>query len=136
MQMGAHRMRVTHSSPRTTMINGIHCLLYSTDAAASRAFFRDVLRLKHVDAGDGWLIFALPPAELGLHPAEDDEPAHLSFMCDDVERTVAELKTKGVEFTRPVEDHGYGLVTEMVVPGGIRVGLYEPRHPTALALGR
>jgi predicted enzyme related to lactoylglutathione lyase len=118
------------------MITGVHALMYSKDADATRAFFRDVLRLGSVDGGRGWLIFALPPAELGIHPADDDTGtrAELYLMCDDVERTVTELKVAGVETTRPIADQGWGLVTALRVPGGIEVGLYQPRHPTALHL--
>jgi predicted enzyme related to lactoylglutathione lyase len=118
------------------LINGVHALMYSKDADATRAFFRDVLKLGSVDGGRGWLIFALPPAELGIHPADDDTGtrAELYLMCDDVERTVAELKAAGVETTRPIADQGWGLVTALRVPGGIELGLYQPRHPTALHL--
>jgi predicted enzyme related to lactoylglutathione lyase len=118
------------------MINGVHALMYSKDAAATRAFFRDVLKLGSVDGGRGWLIFALPPAELGIHPADDDTGtrSELHLMCDDVERTVAELKAAGVETTRPIADQGWGLVTALRVPGGIELGIYQPRHPTALHL--
>jgi predicted enzyme related to lactoylglutathione lyase len=113
------------------MITAVHNLLYSTDPAATRAFFRDVLGFRSVDAGDGWLIFALPPGELGIHPTEEHEAPAIYLMCDDVERTVAELKAKGVKTVRPVSDQGWGLVTALEVPGGIELGLYQPRHPTA-----
>ncbi len=114
------------------MINGVHALIYAKDAAKARAFFRDVLGFPSVDAGHGWLIFALPPAEIAAHPAEDGEEHHeFYFMCDDVEKTVKELKTKGVEFTRPVADQGWGLVTAFKLPGGGEIGLYQPRHPVA-----
>jgi predicted enzyme related to lactoylglutathione lyase len=116
------------------MITGIHALLYSTDPDGTRSFFRDVLGLRSVDAGDGWLIFALPPAELGIHPAEDQQGPELYIMCDDVERTVADLRSKGVEITRPISDQGWGRLTAVGIPGGIEMGLYEPRHPTALGL--
>lgn len=116
------------------MITGVHALLYSHDADATRAFFRDVLELGSVDAGRGWLIFALPPAELGIHPANGETGPELYLMCDDVEKTVAEMRAAGVEPTRPIADQGWGRVTSLRVPGGIEVGLYEPRHPTALNL--
>lgn len=118
------------------MITGIHTLLYSKDADATRAFFRDTLGFSGVDAGHGWLIFALPPAELGIHPEEDDGEGHaeLYLMCDDVDATVAALREKGVETVRPVSDQGWGRVTSIRLPGGGELGLYEPRHPTALAL--
>lgn len=109
------------------MIRGMHGLFYSPQAEAARAFFRDKLQLPHVDAGDGWLIFAVPKAEFGIHPGET--PKHeLSFWCDDIEATVAELKQRGVEFKTPVTDQGYGLSTTFELPGGVPVQLYEPRH--------
>jgi predicted enzyme related to lactoylglutathione lyase len=120
------------------MITGTHALLYVGDAEATRTFFRDVLDLPNVDAGGGWLIFKLPPAELGIHPTGPDEHGggthRISLMCDDIEATVAELEAKGVQFTTPIEDQGYGLATVMAVPGGAELGLYEPRHPVAYDL--
>jgi predicted enzyme related to lactoylglutathione lyase len=119
-------------------INGTHALIYAKDAEAARAFFRDVLELPNVSAGEGWLIFRLPPAELGIHPVMPDERsgAHaLSLMCDDIKATMAELEQKGVQFTSPIQDQGYGLITTMVVPGGAELALYEPRHPIAYNLG-
>ena len=118
------------------MITGIHALLYSKDADAARAFFRDTLGFSAVDAGQGWLIFALPPAELGIHPEEEAGEGHteLYLMCDDVDATVAALREKGVETVRPVSDQGWGRVTSIGLPGGGELGLYEPRHPTALAI--
>ncbi len=117
------------------MITAVHLLIYSTDAAADRAFFRDVLGWPSVDdAGSepGWLIFKLPPAELGVHPVMGGDPAHeLSLMCDDLEATMAELRGKGVEFTAPVSDRGFGLVTSLRLPGGGQLTLYQPRHRTA-----
>ena len=110
-------------------VNAVHAIVYSRDAEATRAFFRDVLELGSVDAGGGWLIFALPPAELGVHPT-DGEPRHeLFLMCDDVDATVAELRSKGVELARPVTDEGFGRVGYLDVPGIGALGLYEPRHP-------
>lgn len=110
------------------MISGVHVTLFATDVEAARAFMRGVLGLASVDAGEGWLIFALPPAELAFHPAEGN--AHeLYLMCDDIEATVAELQGKGVEFTTPVSDEGWGLLTRLRVPGAGELGLYEPRHP-------
>jgi catechol 2,3-dioxygenase-like lactoylglutathione lyase family enzyme len=115
------------------MITGVHALIFTADAEADRAFFRDVLELRSVDAGGGWLIFALPPAELAAHPADEDTHHELYLMCDDVHATVEELKTKGVEFTRLVSDEGFGLMTAIRLPGGGELGLYEPRHPTPLS---
>lgn len=117
------------------MITGTHVILYADDAEAARLFLRDVLGFAHIDAGDGWLIFALPPAELGVHPAGEPGPPtgrhELFLLCDDIESTMAELRTKGAEFTAPVSDEGWGLLTLMRIPGGASVGLYEPRHPIA-----
>ena len=111
------------------MITGAHAIVYSLDADADRAFFRDVLGFPSVDAGGGWLIFALPPAELAAHPAEAGGRHELYLMCDEIESTVAELQAKGVEFTAPVSDQGFGLLTSLKLPGGGELGLYEPRHP-------
>jgi catechol 2,3-dioxygenase-like lactoylglutathione lyase family enzyme len=112
------------------MINGAHVILYSTDADADRAFFKDILGYPNVDAGDGWLIFKLPPAEIALHPAST--PAQEFYlMCDDVHATVAELSAKGVEFVAPVADRGWGLLTVVKLPSGGELGLYEPRHERA-----
>ena len=111
------------------MITGAHAIVYSRDADADRAFFRDVLGFPSVDAGGGWLIFALPPAELAAHPADAGGRHELYLMCDEIESTVAELKAKGVEFTAPVSDQGFGLLTSLKLPGGGELGLYEPRHP-------
>jgi catechol 2,3-dioxygenase-like lactoylglutathione lyase family enzyme len=111
------------------MMTGVHAIVYSEDAEAARAFFRDVLELDSVDAGGGWLIFALPPAELAAHPAAESGRHELYLMCDDVHATVADLEAKGVEFVRPVSDEGFGLLTALRIPGGGEVGLYEPRHP-------
>jgi len=115
------------------MITGAHAVMFSGDADALRAFLRDTLGLDHVDAGGGWLIFALPPAELAVHPADGDHRHELYLMCDDIEATVAELRAKGVEFTREIQDAGWGRITAMRVPGGGELALYEPRHPTARA---
>jgi catechol 2,3-dioxygenase-like lactoylglutathione lyase family enzyme len=110
------------------MVNGVHAIVFGQDAEAARAFFKDVLDLKGVDAGGGWLIFALPPAELAVHPG--DEVGHeLYLMCDDLEATMADLTAKGVEFVAPVTDAGWGLLTRLKVPGAGEMGLYEPRHP-------
>jgi catechol 2,3-dioxygenase-like lactoylglutathione lyase family enzyme len=111
------------------VITGAHAIVYSTDADADRAFFRDVLGFPSVDAGGGWLIFALPPAELAAHPADAGGRHELYLMCDEIEATVADLQAKGVEFTAPVSDEGFGLLTSLKLPGGGELGLYEPRHP-------
>jgi predicted enzyme related to lactoylglutathione lyase len=113
------------------MIIGAHSLIYAKDAEKARAFFRDVLEFPHVDAGEGWLIFALPPGEVGIHPGEQNGETELYLMCDDVEKTVKSLKAKGVVFTKPIEDQGYGIMTAFQIPGGPEMGLYQPRHPLA-----
>jgi catechol 2,3-dioxygenase-like lactoylglutathione lyase family enzyme len=115
-----------------TMISGAHVVVYSKDAEADRAFFRDLLGLKSVDAGHGWLIFALPPTEAAFHPSEND--AHeLYFMCDDLKAEMASLAKKGVKCSK-VDEARWGSITKMQLPGGGNVGLYQPKHPTALSL--
>jgi hypothetical protein len=111
------------------MITGVHGVIFTEDADGVRAFCRDVLEFSSVDAGDGWLIFALPPAELAAHPAGEDGHHELYLMCDDTHATVDELKRKGIEFSRPISDEGFGLMTAIKLPGGGELGLYEPRHP-------
>ena len=111
------------------MIHGVHALIYSKDAV--RAFFRDVPGFRTVDSGGGWLLFELPPAELGIHPAEVGSH-QLHLMCDNLQSTIAELERKGVKIARPVEDRGYGRVTAIALPDGTELGLYEPRHPLAV----
>ena len=113
------------------MITGVHALIYAQDAEKVRAFFRDVLNFPSVDAGHGWLIFALPPAELGIHPAENEAYHEFYLMCDDVAQTIKELQDKGVECA-PVQEAGFGLVTSITIPGGGKLGLYQPKHPTAI----
>ena len=114
------------------MIRGIHAMFYSSDADALRAFLRDKLDLSGTDVGCGWLIFDAPEADLGVHPTEDNHPpsgtSDISFYCDNIEETVAELKLRGVEFTQEIKDHGYGLVTHFMVPGAFKVQLYQPRY--------
>ncbi len=115
------------------MIKWVHAIIYSRDAEADRAFFRDVLGWPWADAGGNWLIFALPPAELAVHPTSDAEKHELYLMCEDLAATVAELRARGVETTRPVSEEDFGSVTAIRLPGGGEVGLYEPRHATPLA---
>jgi catechol 2,3-dioxygenase-like lactoylglutathione lyase family enzyme len=111
-------------------IIGTHLLLYTPEAEALRTTLSDVFGWAHVDAGHGWLIFALPPAEMGVHPA--DAPAHeISLMCDDLEATMAELAAKGIEFRGEPQQAGFGVTTHMVLPGGVEMMLYQPRHPLA-----
>jgi catechol 2,3-dioxygenase-like lactoylglutathione lyase family enzyme len=114
------------------VIHGIHALVYTKAADQARAFFRDTLGLSSVDAGLGWLIFALPPAELAVHPVDGEGHHELYLMCDDVHETVAQLKSKGVECSRPIQDRGWGLVTAILMPGGEELGLYQPKHPSPL----
>jgi predicted enzyme related to lactoylglutathione lyase len=118
-------------------ITGTHMLFYTTEPEKLRAMLRDVFGWKHVDAGDGWLIFALPPAELGVHPAEgptyDSGVRHqISLMCDDIRKTSAELKSKGVTVKGEPEDEGWGIRVTLALPGGCDVMLYEPRHKVAI----
>lgn len=112
-------------------IIGIHALIYSKQAESTRRFFRDVLGFHSVDAGSGWLIFAAPPAELAVHPAENALSHELYLMCDDIDKTVAELGSKGVR-TAPVREQPWGRVSEITLPSGEELGIYEPRHPTAI----
>jgi catechol 2,3-dioxygenase-like lactoylglutathione lyase family enzyme len=110
------------------VINGVHTIVFSADAERTRAFFRDTLRLDSVDAGGGWLIFALPPSELAVH-ATGDHPRHeLFLMCDDIHATVAELKAQGVEFTAEIAEERWGLATTFELPGAGPIGLYQPTH--------
>ena len=112
------------------MIFGAHVVVYSTDAAADRLFLQDVLGLTSVDAGRGWLIFALPPAEVAVHPAEENDRHELYFMCDDVKAEMSALEAKGVRCS-DVEEARWGSITKIGLPGGGVVGLYQPKHPTA-----
>ncbi len=117
------------------MIGGIHTILYSNDAEAVRTFFRDVLEFPGVDAGGGWLVFQAPPGEIGIHPADTHvHREELFLMCADVKAEVARLKTKGVEFTSPITEQQWGLVTQLKLPDGERLGLYQPTHPTAIRM--
>jgi catechol 2,3-dioxygenase-like lactoylglutathione lyase family enzyme len=113
------------------VINGSHVILFSTDPEADRAFFAGVLGQPHVDAGGGWLIFKIPPAELAVHPAEGPAGHELYFICDDLEATMSDLRAKGVEFAADVSEQRWGRVTRFGLPGGGEVGLYEPSHPLA-----
>lgn len=112
----------------TRLINGAHAIIGSTNPEADRAFFRDVLDLRSVDAGGGWLIFALPPAEVAVHPGKSGRH-HLYLMCDDLDRTLNELKKKGVKVRSRVYEERWGRLGTIVLPGGSTVGIYEPRHP-------
>ncbi len=113
-------------------VTGAHVLLYTSEPDALRATLRDVFGWRHVDAGDGWLIFALPPAELGVHPSDGTTHHELSLMCDDVEATKSELGAKGVAFVGELKDMGFGIGVTVRLPGGVEALLYEPKHPTAI----
>jgi catechol 2,3-dioxygenase-like lactoylglutathione lyase family enzyme len=128
-----------HSSVATRIrrvIEGAHTIIFAEDAERARAFLRDVLGFEAVDAGGGWLIFALPPGEVAVHPGSGwgRGPGHhaLFFMCRDLAETVRRLEAEGVEFVSPVADEGWGLITTFRIPGAGEIGLYEPRHPSPL----
>jgi hypothetical protein len=111
-------------------VTGVHALIYTPAADELRTLLTDAFGFSHVDAGEGWLIFALPPAELGVHPGS--EPRYeLSLMCDDMESTMTELRARGVEFDGAPEDRRWGAAVSMILPGGVELLLYQPRHPTA-----
>jgi predicted enzyme related to lactoylglutathione lyase len=112
------------------LITGAHAIIYSPDADAVRAFLDEVLGLSSVDAGHGWLIFALPPAEVAAHPTDGNGHHELYLMCDDIRATVAELTARGAEFSRPIAEERWGSVTAIALPGGGELGLYEPKHPS------
>jgi catechol 2,3-dioxygenase-like lactoylglutathione lyase family enzyme len=112
------------------MIDGVHIIVYSADAEADRAFFRDILGFPHVDAGDGWLIFALPPSEAAIHPGDVGDGIQMFLMCGDIDAEVSRLNAAGV-VTMPLVDRGWGRVTMLTLPGGGQLGLYQPRHPRA-----
>jgi predicted enzyme related to lactoylglutathione lyase len=116
------------------MIDGAHVIVYSHDAEADRAFFRDVLEYPHVDAGGGWLVFKLPPAELAVHPTEAENQHELYLMCSDLDAVMQKLTARGVQFSEPVIEARWGRVTKFRLPGGGAVGIYEPRHPRATDL--
>ena len=116
------------------MISGAHVIVYSKDAESDRAFFRDVLGFKSVDAGHGWLIFTLPPGEAAFHPSNENGPHELYFMCDALKAEMASLRNKGVKCSE-VEEARWGSIPKIRLPGGGEIGLYQPKHPTALSLG-
>jgi catechol 2,3-dioxygenase-like lactoylglutathione lyase family enzyme len=115
------------------MISGAHMIVYSKDAEADRAFFRDVLGFASVDAGHGWLIFAMPPAEAAFHPSDDNDVHELYFMCEDLKAEMAALAEKGVRCS-DVQEARWGSITKIQLPGGGKVGLYQPKHPTAIGI--
>lgn len=115
------------------MISGAHIIVYTKNAEADRAFFRDVLGFKSVDAGHGWLIFALPPGEAAFHPSEKNGPHELYFVCDDLKSEMAALTKKGVACSE-VDEVRWGSITKLRLPGGGEIGLYQPKHPTAIRI--
>ena len=120
------------------MITGVHCIVYSKQAEKLRGFFRDVLSFPFVDAGHDWLIFALPPAELGIHPTREEGSHEMYVMCDDLEATLAELQAKGVEQAEPITEQSWGRLAAIKIPGDDVLRIYEPRHETAIgpAIGK
>jgi hypothetical protein len=119
------------------MITGAHSIIYSTSPDADRAFLRDVLKLPNVDVGDGWLIFGLPPAEVAFHPSNENDVHEFYLMCDDVEALISELQNHSIACS-PVENQGWGLLTQVTLPGGGKLGIYQPRHarPKTMSLGK
>jgi len=120
------------------MINGAHAILYSTNPGADRDFLRDVIGLPHVDVGHGWLIFGLPPSEIAVHPADKSASHELYFMCDDIGAFVASMTARGVVCSA-VQNQGWGALTQLTLPGGGTLGVYQPRHarpPSATAIGK
>jgi hypothetical protein len=109
------------------MTSGIHLIIYSKNAEADKAFFRDVLKLPHVDVRDGWLIFGLPPAELAVHPSSDNDKHEIYLMCDDINVFVEQMSAHKIKCSK-VQDRGWGLVIQLKLPGGGNLGVYEPRH--------
>jgi len=116
----------------TAVITGVHAIVFSPDAEKVRRFFTDVLGMPSVDAGGGWPIFALPPAELAVHPADGAGQHQLFLMCDDIAATLAELRDKGVEVAQDVSDQGWGLLAAIRLPDGGDLAIYQPRHPSPL----
>jgi hypothetical protein len=115
------------------MIFGAHAIIFSKAPEEARALLKKVLGSKSIDAGGGWLIFPLPPAEIAIHPTDDAPEHHLYLMCEDIEATITDLRAKGITFTRAVHDERWGRITAIALPGGGELGLYQPRHPMALA---
>ena len=129
---GAGTGKIRAAGYASRVITGMHAIMFSPDAEKVRGFLSDVLELPSVDAGGGWLIFALPPAELAVHPA-DGAPRHeLYLMCDDIEATLAELRAKGAEIAREVSDQGWGLLAAIRLPDGTEFPIYQPRHASPL----
>jgi catechol 2,3-dioxygenase-like lactoylglutathione lyase family enzyme len=144
LELSTPRLKYAEISYGAIMIIGIHTLFYSSAPEEARAFLREVLGLPHIDVGGGWLIFGAPPGELAIHPtgAESDEEkaplaaAGVYLMCSDIQATIRELRAKGIEITKDVTAERWGLLSALRIPGGGEIGLYEPRHPTALSMSR
>jgi hypothetical protein len=117
------------------MISAAHVIIYSKNAEADRAFFRDVLKYPSVDAGHGWLIFALPPAEVAVHPSDENDVHELYFMCDDVQAFIADMNARHVECSH-IDEQRWGSITRVTLPGGGKVGVYQPKHPSPLRRDR
>jgi catechol 2,3-dioxygenase-like lactoylglutathione lyase family enzyme len=119
------------------MIVGAHSIIYSANPEADRGFLRDVLGLPHVDVGEGWLIFGLPPAEVAVHPSDENDVHELFLMCDDVEAFLGQMEKQGIA-CGPVQNQGWGLLTQLTLPGGGKLGVYQPRHarPGAMSAGK
>ena len=113
------------------MITGVHAIIYSPEAETARAFLRDVVGFRSIDSGGGWLIFALPPSELAVHPSDGSTKHELFFLCDDVKATIRDLRAKNVDVDEEISEQSWGLLTHIRLPGGVTLGLYEPRHPLA-----
>jgi len=131
----AFRLMTSAAFGGLSMITGAHVVIYTKDAEADRAFFRDVLKFSSVDAGHGWLIFATPPLEAAFHDSEKNDQHELFFMCDDIEETLKDLGAKKVEVSE-VSEQRWGKVARLTLPGGGKIGVYEPKHASPLKLGR
>jgi catechol 2,3-dioxygenase-like lactoylglutathione lyase family enzyme len=116
------------------MLSGAHVIIYTTDPDADRAFLRDVLKLPHVDVGHGWLIFGLPPSEVAVHPGKENNQHEFYLMCDDVAAFVTEMKVHGIS-CGPLQDQGWGVLTQLTLPGGGKLGIYQPRHARPPEMG-
>jgi catechol 2,3-dioxygenase-like lactoylglutathione lyase family enzyme len=117
------------------MINGAHAIIYSKDADADRAFFRDVLKFPNVDVGGGWLIFGLPPSEVAVHPGEANDEHEFYLMCDDIDAFIADMKTRQVK-CGPIHEERWGRLTQVTLPGGGNLGVYQPKHPRPKSIER
>lgn len=127
-------MLFSFAADRDLMITGAHSIIYSTNAEADRAFLRDVLRFPNVDVGDGWLIFGLPPSEVAVHPSDKNNEHEFYLMCDDVEALITRMKEQNVPCD-PVQNQGWGLLTNVTLPGGGKLGIYQPRHARPKPMG-